>query len=246
MIKNKLNSNQINHSRLCVGPISKYERKRYSSSIRTLLFVQDDVKKIINDLSGGEKARLQLALLMLQRDNVLILDEPTNHLDIDSKEMLEQALEHFAGTIIFVSHDRYFINQLANKVFDLDHDGGKMYLGDYQYYIEKTEEAAALKAKAESEIESTNNPSTKQRSTSSYENQKQRRREQRKIEREIEQREAIIESCEAKIEDIDYQLTQPDVYSDPIKSNELAELKSNTEQELEQAMMEWEELQEKL
>lgn len=203
------------------------------------LFVQDDVKKIINDLSGGEKARLQLALLMLQRDNVLILDEPTNHLDIDSKEMLEQALEHFAGTIIFVSHDRYFINQLANKVFDLDHDGGKMYLGDYQYYIEKTEEAAALKAKAESEIESTNNPSTKQRSTSSYENQKQRRREQRKIEREIEQREAIIESCEAKIEDIDYQLTQPDVYSDPIKSNELAELKSNTEQELEQAMMEW-------
>ena len=210
------------------------------------LFVQDDVKKIINDLSGGEKARLQLALLMLQRDNVLILDEPTNHLDIDSKEMLEQALEHFAGTIIFVSHDRYFINQLANKVFDLDHDGGKMYLGDYQYYIEKTEEAAALKAKAESEIESTNNPSTKQRSTSSYENQKQRRREQRKIEREIVQREAIIESCEAKIEDIDYQLTQPDVYSDPIKSNELAELKSNTEQELEQAMMEWEELQEKL
>ncbi|VED31390.1 ABC transporter ATP-binding protein [Staphylococcus warneri] len=210
------------------------------------LFVQDDVKKIINDLSGGEKARLQLALLMLQRDNVLILDEPTNHLDIDSKEMLEQALEHFAGTIIFVSHDRYFINQLANKVFDLDHDGGKMYLGDYQYYIEKTEEAAALKAKAESEIESTNNPSTKQRSTSSYENQKQRRREQRKIEREIEQREAIIESCDAKIEDIDYQLTQPDVYSDPIKSNELAELKSNTEQELEQAMMEWEELQEKL
>ena len=163
------------------------------------LFVQDDVKKIINDLSGGEKARLQLALLMLQRDNVLILDEPTNHLDIDSKEMLEQALEHFAGTIIFVSHDRYFINQLANKVFDLDHDGGKMYLGDYQYYIEKTEEAAALKAKAESEIESTKNPSTKQRSTSSYENQKQRRREQRKIEREIEQREAIIESCEAKI-----------------------------------------------
>ena len=79
------------------------------------LFVQEDVK-IINDLSGGEKARLQLALLMLQRDNVLILDEPTNHLDIDSKEMLEQALKDFEGTIIFVSHDRYFINQLANKV----------------------------------------------------------------------------------------------------------------------------------
>lgn len=92
---------------------------------------------------------MQLALLMLQKDNVLILDEPTNHLDIDSKEMLEQALKHFEGTIIFVSHDRYFINQLANKVFDLNHEGGQIYLGDYQYYIEKTEETAALKAQEE-------------------------------------------------------------------------------------------------
>ena len=82
---------------------------------------------------------------MLQRDNVLILDEPTNHLDIDSKEMLEQALKDFEGTILFVSHDRYFINQLANKVFDLNKDGGQLYLGDYQYFIEKTEEASALK-----------------------------------------------------------------------------------------------------
>ncbi|WAE40309.1 ABC-F family ATP-binding cassette domain-containing protein [Staphylococcus pasteuri] len=210
------------------------------------LFVQDDVKKIINDLSGGEKARLQLALLMLQRDNVLILDEPTNHLDIDSKEMLEQALEHFEGTIIFVSHDRYFINQLANKVFDLDHDGGKMYLGNYQYYIDKTEEAAALKAQENKESQSVHQQNNNQTMTNSYDNQKQRRREQRKIEREIEQREQIIESCETKIESIDNELMQPEVYSNPVKANELAELKSNTEQELEQAMIEWEELQEKL
>ena len=93
--------------------------------------------KIINDLSGGEKARLQLALLMLQKDNVLILDEPTNHLDIDSKEMLEQALKHFEGTIIFVSHDRYFINQLANKVFDLNHEGGQIYLGTINTILRK-------------------------------------------------------------------------------------------------------------
>ncbi|MEB7435610.1 ABC-F family ATP-binding cassette domain-containing protein [Staphylococcus pasteuri] len=210
------------------------------------LFVQDDVKKIINDLSGGEKARLQLALLMLQRDNVLILDEPTNHLDIDSKEMLEQALEHFEGTIIFVSHDRYFINQLANKVFDLDHDGGKMYLGNYQYYIDKTEEAAALKAQEDKESQSVHQQNNNQIMTNSYDDQKQRRREQRKIEREIEQREQIIESCETKIESIDNELMQPEVYSNPVKANELAELKSNTEQELEQAMIEWEELQEKL
>ncbi len=210
------------------------------------LFVQDDVKKIINDLSGGEKARLQLALLMLQRDNVLILDEPTNHLDIDSKEMLEQALEHFEGTIIFVSHDRYFINQLANKVFDLDHDGGKMYLGNYQYYIDKTEEAAALKAQEDKESQSVHQQNNNQIMTNSYDDQKQRRREQRKIEREIEQREQIIESCETKIESIDNELMQPEVYSNPVKANELAELKFNTEQELEQAMIEWEELQEKL
>ncbi len=210
------------------------------------LFVQDDVKKIINDLSGGEKARLQLALLMLQRDNVLILDEPTNHLDIDSKEMLEQALEHFEGTIIFVSHDRYFINQLANKVFDLDHDSGKMYLGNYQYYIDKTEEAAALKAQEDKESQSVHQQNNNQTMTNSYDDQKQRRREQRKIEREIEQREQIIESCETKIESIDNELMQPEVYSNPVKANELAELKSNTEQELEQAMIEWEELQEKL
>ncbi|MEK4861182.1 ABC-F family ATP-binding cassette domain-containing protein [Staphylococcus sp. FSL W8-0774] len=210
------------------------------------LFVQDDVKKIINDLSGGEKARLQLALLMLQRDNVLILDEPTNHLDIDSKEMLEQAIEHFEGTIIFVSHDRYFINQLANKVFDLDHDGGKMYLGNYQYYIDKTEEAAALKAQEDKESQSVHQQNNNQIMTNSYDDQKQRRREQRKIEREIEQREQIIESCETKIESIDNELMQPEIYSNPVKANELAELKSNTEQELEQAMIEWEELQEKL
>lgn len=101
--------------------------KRCTCSIRTFLVRSRRRKKIINDLSGGEKARLQLALLMLQRDNVLILDEPTNHLDIDSKEMLEQALKDFEGTIIFVSHDRYFINQLANKVFDLNINGGQMF-----------------------------------------------------------------------------------------------------------------------
>ena len=212
------------------------------------LFVQDDVKKIINDLSGGEKARLQLALLMLQRDNVLILDEPTNHLDIDSKEMLEQALQHFKGTILFVSHDRYFINQLANKVFDLNKDGGQMYLGDYQYYIEKTEEAAALEAfEAErtddntSVVEGSNN-----KQISSYDNQKQQRREQRKLERQIEQCEEKIEQYENDITHIDDQLTQPEIFNDPIKASELANEKAETEQKLEQVMMEWEELQEML
>ena len=212
------------------------------------LFVQEDVKKIINDLSGGEKARLQLALLMLQKDNVLILDEPTNHLDIDSKEMLEQALKHFEGTIIFVSHDRYFINQLANKVFDLNHEGGQIYLGDYQYYIEKTEEAAALKAQEELKNSSskTNNNNDTSISSSAYSSQKQQKSHQRKIERQIEQCETKIEEFETHISYIETQLTQPEVFNDPMKAAELAEEKNNTEQKLEQVMLEWEELQEKL
>lgn len=209
------------------------------------LFVQDDVKKIINDLSGGEKARLQLALLMLQRDNVLILDEPTNHLDIDSKEMLEQALQHFEGTILFVSHDRYFINQLANKVFDLTIDGGKMYLGDYQYYIEKVEEAEALKAHQEEQSVNVQ-AHEKSMEQSSYHNQKEQRREQRKLERQISECENEIETLETTILQIDEQLTQPEVYNNPQKANELAIQKQDSEQKLEHAMSKWEELQQKL
>lgn len=208
------------------------------------LFVQDDVKKIINDLSGGEKARLQLALLMLERNNVLILDEPTNHLDIDSKEMLEQALANFKGTILFVSHDRYFINELANKVYDLDLDGGTMYLGNYQYYIDKTDESAALKAKEELENPTVNDTVIKQ--NDSYSDQKQQKREQRQIERQIETCELNIETFEEEINDINHQLTLPDVYSDPEKANSLAVSKSEIEQKLEQVMAEWAELQEKL
>ncbi|MGW7908451.1 ABC-F family ATP-binding cassette domain-containing protein [Staphylococcus pseudoxylosus] len=208
------------------------------------LFVQEDVKKIINDLSGGEKARLQLALLMLERNNVLILDEPTNHLDIDSKEMLEQALANFKGTILFVSHDRYFINELANKVYDLDSDGGTMYLGNYQYYIEKTEEKAALKAKEELENPTVNDTVIKQ--NDSYIDQKQQKREQRQIERQIETCELNIETYEEEINNINHQLTLPDIYSDPEKANSLAISKSEIEQKLEQVMAEWAELQEKL
>lgn len=208
------------------------------------LFVQEDVKKIINDLSGGEKARLQLALLMLERNNVLILDEPTNHLDIDSKEMLEQALANFKGTILFVSHDRYFINELANKVYDLDSEGGTMYLGNYQYYIEKTEENAALKAKEELENPTVDDTVIKQ--NDSYIDQKQQKREQRQIERQIETCELNIETYEEEINDINHQLTLPDVYSNPEKANSLAISKSEIEQKLEQVMAEWAELQEKL
>lgn len=207
------------------------------------LFVQDDVKKIINDLSGGEKARLQLALLMLERNNVLILDEPTNHLDIDSKEMLEQALQDFEGTLIFVSHDRYFINQLANKVFDMQPDGGTVYAGNYQYYLDKTEEKATIAAKNEAQQAA---QVATEDNTNSYENQKAQRREQRQLERQIENCEAEIERFEEQIETIDHQLTQPEVFNDPEKAAQLAEEKETIEQQLEHVMETWEELQEKM
>lgn len=208
------------------------------------LFVQEDVKKIINDLSGGEKARLQLALLMLERNNVLILDEPTNHLDIDSKEMLEQALDNFEGTILFVSHDRYFINQLANKVYDLDTHGGTMYLGNYQYFIEKKEENEAIQAKKEYEASHQTKPIVTQ--NDNYIDQKLQKREQRQIERQIDECETEIDNFETKISEINELLTLPDIYSDPEEANRLAKEKESSEQALEQVMSKWAELQEKL
>ena len=168
---------------------------------------------MINDLSGGEKARLQLALLMLERNNVLILDEPTNHLDIDSKEMLEQALQDFEGTLIFVSHDRYFINQLANKVFDMDETGGTMYAGDYQYYLDKTEEKAALQAKAEAEQAE---KKASENTTNSYSEQKLRNVNNVKlnVKSKIAKQKLKLASKNRRI---DEQLTQPEIFSDPEK-----------------------------
>ncbi|MCY1026850.1 ATP-binding cassette domain-containing protein, partial [Mammaliicoccus sciuri] len=155
--------------------------------IRTILgrflFTQEEVKKVINDLSGGEKARLQLALLMLEKNNVLILDEPTNHLDIDSKEMLEQALQNFEGTLLFVSHDRYFINELANNIFHITQNGNELFRGDYQYYLEKLEQREAISRYEQEDIKSTETPKDDQY----YANQKQLKKEKRKLERQLEE-----------------------------------------------------------
>ena len=135
-----------------------------------------------------------------------------NHLDIDSKEMLEQALQNFEGTIIFVSHDRYFINQLANKVFDLNHDGGKIYLGNYQYYIEKPKNKQLSKHMKTYNVLTINGENhVNNDNHSNYFNQKEHKRQQRKIERQIEQCETRIETFETQITDIDEQLTQPEV-----------------------------------
>jgi len=214
--------------------------------IRTILgrflFTQEEVKKVINDLSGGEKARLQLALLMLEKNNVLILDEPTNHLDIDSKEMLEQALQNFEGTLLFVSHDRYFINELANNIFHITQNGNELFRGDYQYYLEKLEQREAISRYEQEDIKSTETPKDDQY----YANQKQLKKEKRKLERQLEEIENNISIYEEQISDYEHQLTLPEIFNDIEKSNEINNLRVEAERLLEENMEKWEELESKL
>ncbi|WP_353463540.1 ABC-F family ATP-binding cassette domain-containing protein [Mammaliicoccus sciuri] len=214
--------------------------------IRTILgrflFTQEEVKKVINDLSGGEKARLQLALLMLEKNNVLILDEPTNHLDIDSKEMLEQALQNFEGTLLFVSHDRYFINELANNIFHITQSGNELFRGDYQYYLEKLEQREAISRYEQEDIQSTETPKDDQY----YANQKQLKKEKRKLERQLEEIENNISTYEEQISDYEHQLTLPEIFNDIEKSNEINNLRVEAERLLEEYMEKWEELESKL
>ncbi|MDT0696593.1 ABC-F family ATP-binding cassette domain-containing protein [Mammaliicoccus sciuri] len=214
--------------------------------IRTILgrflFTQEEVKKVINDLSGGEKARLQLALLMLEKNNVLILDEPTNHLDIDSKEMLEQALQNFEGTLLFVSHDRYFINELANNIFHITQNGNELFRGDYQYYLEKLEQREAISRYEQEDIQSTEAPKDDQY----YANQKQLKKEKRKLERQLEEIENNISTYEEQISDYEHQLTLPEIFNDIEKSNEINNLRVEAERLLEENMEKWEELESKL
>lgn len=214
--------------------------------IRTILgrflFTQEEVKKVINDLSGGEKARLQLALLMLEKNNVLILDEPTNHLDIDSKEMLEQALQNFEGTLLFVSHDRYFINELANNIFHITQNGNELFRGDYQYYLEKLEQREAISRYEQEDIKSTETPKDDQY----YANQKQLKKEKRKLERQLEEIENNISTYEEQISDYEHQLTLPEIFNDIEKSNEINNLRVEAERLLEENMEKWEKLESKL
>ena len=164
-----------------------YLKLRFVTVWEAFLFSGDDVKKSVSMLSGGEKARLLLAKLSMENNNFLILDEPTNHLDIDSKEVLENALIDFDGTLLFVSHDRYFINRVATKVMEISEDGATIYLGDYDYYLEKKaelEELARLEAEENQGPEETQVASA---GASDYQAQKASQKEIRKLSRRIEQ-----------------------------------------------------------
>ena len=203
------------------------------------LFSGDDVKKSVGMLSGGEKARLLLAKLSMENNNFLILDEPTNHLDIDSKEVLENALIDFDGTLLFVSHDRYFINRVATHVLELSENGSTLYLGDYDYYVEKKAEVEM----SQTEETSTSNQSKEASPVNDYQAQKESQKEVRKLMRQIESLEAEIEELESQSKAISEQMLET---NDADKLMELqAELdKINHRQE--EAMLEWEELSEQV
>ena len=204
------------------------------------LFSGDDVKKTVGMLSGGERARLLLAKLSMENNNFLILDEPTNHLDIDSKEVLENALIDFDGTLLFVSHDRYFINRVATQVLELSEEGSTLYLGDYDYYLEKKAELEDL-ATAQAEAEAAS--STEEVTSNDYHLQKQNQKELRKITRRIEQLEAEMEELDQKIQAITETMHSTNDAAD------LVQLQSDLDQltiQQEAVMEEWAELSEQV
>ena len=189
-------------------------------------------------LSGGEKARLLLAKLSMENNNFLVLDEPTNHLDIDSKEVLENALIDFDGTLLFVSHDRYFINRLATKVLEITETGSTLYLGDYDYYLEKKAELEELARLATEEV-----LETVEEPINDYQLQKANQKERRRLTRRYEEIEARLESIEERINDL-----QEDMHA----SNDTTQLMAWQEeweqlnQEQETLMEEWETIAEQL
>lgn len=223
--------------------------KDIRSILGSFLFIGDDVSKVVHNLSGGEKARLLLTKLAMKHDNFLILDEPTNHLDIDSKEVLENAVMDFNGTVLFVSHDRYFINKVATCVLEIAPQGSTLYLGDYDYYLEKKaeqEEIAAAKSTAETPIE--NSPKEVSTGKVNYQQGKERQKQERRLKRSVEEFEQLVEKLDAQKNDLENQMAAPENYNDLEKMSELqANLKeiseklAEAEENWEQASMELEE-----
>lgn len=221
--------------------------------LAAFLFTGDDVFKKIGDLSGGERGRVSLAKLMLSEANFLILDEPTNHLDITSKEILERALNDYTGTILYVSHDRYFINQTANRILELVNATFVNYIGNYDYYLEKKEELTAVysgnAAKSTLALDSgSNEEHSGFESTSdsklSWQEQKETQAKERKRQNDLKKTEERITQLEARNREIDELMTQEEVYTNSVRCQELAHEKTSIQEALEQLYPVWEELAE--
>ena len=210
--------------------------------LAAFLFTDDDVYKRIEDLSGGERGRVALAKLMLSDANFLILDEPTNHLDITSKEILEEALKSYTGTVFFVSHDRYFINQTATRILELTGETVVNYIGNYDYYLEKHDQMVALYVK-KPEDEAQTEASVKETAQKvDWQTQKAEQARIRKIENALKKAEEKIAELEEKIASIDAECAKPEVAVNSAKLGELTKQQSEYQEELEKQYEVWEEL----
>ena len=225
------------------------------NTLAAFQFTGDDVFKLVGDLSGGEKGRVSLAKLMLSEANFLILDEPTNHLDILSKEILEQALNEYTGTVLYVSHDRYFINQTATRILELVNHSFVNYIGNYDYYLEKKEEltiaytgsakppTGVLSNTQSKNFEPTNSAVTSD-SKASWQEQKEQQARERKRKNELKKTEEQIASLEERNQEIDEQMTLEEIYTNSVRCQELAIEKDQNNSELELLYEKWEELAE--
>ncbi|MES9779322.1 ABC-F family ATP-binding cassette domain-containing protein [Bacillus thuringiensis] len=218
--------------------------KEIRTILGNFLFTGDDVLKPVSSLSGGQKARLALAKLMMQKSNLLILDEPTNHLDLNSKEILENALIDYPGTLLFVSHDRYFINRVTTTVIELSTEGAQEYLGDYDYYVEKKNEM--IERAAFEQLEQQENQAPVQKIVAqeklNYLEEKERKQLERQRTRKIEELEQNIVNLEEEIATLEDQLCLPEIYADYEKASEITTKKQTLQVQLETCMAEWEEL----
>mgnify|MGYP004461737371 FL=1 len=209
--------------------------------LAAFLFTGDDVFKLISSLSGGERGRVSLAKLMLSEANFLILDEPTNHLDIASKEILEEALNSYTGTVLYVSHDRYFINQTATRIMDLTNQAIVNYIGDYDYYLEKKDEMTRIYAPAQE----TAVPEVKENVSETkltWQQQKEEQALKRKRENELKKVEARIEELETRDKEIDETMVLPDICTNVAECTKLSREKAAIAEELEGLYEKWEEL----
>lgn len=208
--------------------------------LAAFLFTNDDVFKRICDLSGGEKGRVSLAKLMLSEANLLILDEPTNHLDITSKEILENALNQYTGTVLFVSHDRYFINKAATRILDLTNQSLVNYIGNYDYYLEKRDELTKIYAGFEETDEAKGQSESAVKTD--WKQQKEEQARKRKRENELKKTEERIHELEARNAEIDELIVQPDICTNVPKLLELNNEKTQIDEELLELYDKWEEL----
>ena len=212
--------------------------------LAAFLFTNDDVFKLISSLSGGERGRVSLAKLMLSEANFLILDEPTNHLDIASKEILEEALNSYTGTVLYVSHDRYFINQTATRILELTNQAVVNYIGDYDYYLEKKEELTEKYAPIQQTEETTSDEAAPAASEGklTWQQQKEEQARKRKQEAELKKTEQRIEELETRDKEIDETLVLPDVCTNVGRCAELSREKDKIQAELEELYEKWETL----